>query len=447
MNQTEELIDYLYSLRDITFPEKITNQVKRCLLDYLGATFAGTKLIREKEEKFLKFNQNIENTITAIGLNQKTDIYTATLINGLSSHVAELDDGIRYGAIHPGSPIFSALLPLAEKEKVSGKEFITATVIAYEVAILISSSIQPSHYNKGFHPTATCGAIGAAVGIAILLGYNKKQLKDTFSAVAISASGSLKVIEDGAELKPFNAGRGALIGLISAITAGCSFSGPEDVLSGDTGFFAMMANEHQLHIPNENHDFFIEKIYVKPYAACRHAHPSIEAVLKIKTKADLNIEDIKAITIITYKGVIGKHDTKIISSIFSAKMSIPFGVAVALKEGKADINQFSELNINDNQIQSLINKINIIPDDELSSLVPHKRTAIVKIETNNNKSFSERVDFPKGEPENAMSDYEIKEKFRSLAKFAGKNDEICSEIIHNVWNLENNFNRLLQYLK
>jgi 2-methylcitrate dehydratase PrpD len=447
MNQTDELIDYLYSLKNITFSEKVVNQVKRCLLDYLGVTFAGAKMLREKEVKILEFNLSSGNTITAIGLNQMTDLFTATLINGFSSHVAELDDGVRYGAIHPGSPIFSALLPLAEKEGVCGTDFIAATVIAYEAAILLSSSIQPSHYNLGFHPTATCGSIGAAIGSAVLLNLTKKQFKDAFSAAAISASGSLKVIEDGSELKPFNAGRAALVGLISAITARSGFSGPDDVLSGDTGFFSMMAKDFKLTIPTKNQEYLIEKIYVKPYAACRHAHPSIEAVLRMQNEYDFNLHDIKALTINTYKGVIGKHDTKKISSVYSAKMSIPFGVAVSLKERKADIDQFSEKNINDSMIKSLIEKISIVPDEELSSLVPHKRAAIVKIETYDGCFFTERVDFPKGEPENPMTDDELIEKFLSLTKYADVKTTVCSKIMNKVWDLENNLSSLFPYLK
>ena len=445
MNQTEELVNYLYNLKKVSFSEKVVLQVKRCLLDYLGVTFAGVKLIKEKEKEILRYANEKSNGVIAIGLNQNTDLLTASLINGMSSHVAELDDGTRYGAIHPGSPIFSALLPLAEKSNASGKEFITAVVIAYEASILISNAIQPSHYNMGYHPTATCGSIGAALGSAILLGYNKKQFKDTFAAAAISASGSLKVIEDGSELKPFNAGRAALIGLVSAITAGSGFSGPEDVLSGDTGFFAMMSKDHTIQIPTNY--LYIEKIYVKPYAACRHAHPSIEAILRIRERMGIHVEDVETISVKTYKGVIGKHDSKTISSVYSAKMSIPFGVAIALKEGKAGINEFSEVHLRDSHILSLIDRISITPDDELSKLVPHKRAAILELKTNDGKIYTERVDYPKGEPENPITDNELKEKFVTLSKFGDKTEEICTEIIQNIWDIENSLSRLFRFLK
>lgn len=445
-NKTDKLIDYLFEFKNSSFSDEIIHQVKRCLLDYLGVTFAGTKILDEKINNILNFSNAQSQNITAIGLDRKTDVYTAALVNGINSHVAELDDGSRYGAIHPGSPIFSALLPIAEKEKVCASVFINAVVIAYETAILLSSAIQPSHYNMGFHPTATCGSIGAAVGVATLLGFNRNQLKDTFSAAAITASGSLKVIEDDSELKPYNAGNAALNGLMAAITAGSNFAGPEDVLSGDTGFLSMMAHDNHF-LDCFNHETpLINKVYVKPFAACRHAHPSIEASLRIKESAQFNVNEIERITIKTYKGVIGKHDTKKVSNPYSAKMSIPFSVAVALIQGSAGINDFTDVNIRNSKIISLTNKIFIEADNELSALVPDKRVAIVEIDFGNNVILTERVDYPKGEPENPMTDIEIKEKFRSLLSFSGKSQITSDNIIDKVWNLEREFNNLFVYL-
>jgi len=298
----------------------------------------------------------------------------------------------------------------------------------------------------GYHPTATCGSIGTAVGAATILGFNKKQFKDTFSAAAISASGTLKVIEDGSELKPYNAGNAALNGLMAAITAGSNFSGPEDVLSGDTGFLAMMAQENNFSNSFNHGTPLINRVYVKPYAACRHAHPSIEAALIIKNTSQFNVNEIKKITIKTYKGIIGKHDTKKITNPYSAKMSIPFSVAVALIKGSAGINDFSDDNINDSNIISLTNKIFIEEDNELSALVPDKRVAIMEIDFGNNMILTERVDYPKGEPENPMTDAEINEKFQSLSNFSGKSQIASDGIINKVWNLEKEFINLFEFL-
>lgn len=445
-NKTNLLINHIFELKESSLSEEIIFQVKRCLLDYLGVTFAGTKLLYKKVNSILDFSNNQSHNISAIGLGRKTDIFTAALVNGLNSHIAELDDGSRYGAIHLGSPIFSALLPLVEKKNTKVDTFIKAVVLAYETAILLSTAIQPSHYNMGFHPTATCGSIGASIGIATILGFDKKKFKDTFSAAAISSFGSLKVIEDVSELKPYNAGKAAVNGIMAALIAGSNFSGPNDVLSGDTGFLSMMAKEYDFNNTFNYQTPLINKVYFKPYAACRHAHPSIEAALKIIDNLKFNVNDIKKITIRTYKGVIGKHDTKNITNQYSAKMSIPFSVAIAILKGNAAINDYSDENINDPNIIALANKVFIESDNELSLLVPNKRVAILEIDFGNNILLTERIDYPKGEPENAMTNIEIEDKFHSLVAFSGKSQVEADQIIFKVWNIEKEFNNLFELL-
>lgn len=446
MNKTNKLIDYVFNLKNTSFSDNTINQVRRCLLDYIGVTLAGAKLLSGKTNNILDFAENNGNDITPVGISRKTDVFTASFINGFNSHVAELDDGSRYGAIHPGSPIFSVLLPLAKKEQSNYQEFIKSVVIAYEVAILLSTAIQPSHYNLGYHPTSTCGSIGAALGAGILLDFNKKQLKDTFSAAAISSSGTLKVIENGSELKPYNTGNAALNGLMAALTGRCNFNGPEDVLSGDTGFLSMMSTEDSFIESFKHNNPLINNIYVKPYAACRHAHPSIEAALKIRSNPTFDLKKIKKIKVKTYKGVIGKHDSKIVTNQYSSKMSIPFSIALAIKNGSANIDDFSEENLSDKNILSLMDLISIEGDDYLSELVPNKRVAILEVEFENGKSLCERIDYPKGEPENPMSDSDMKEKFLSLAKFAGIPQKKSNKILELVWSLEESMNQLFEVL-
>src|SRR3989339_1032037 len=119
-NLTDKFIDTLYHLSHTDFPDIVVLQAKRCLLDYLGATFAGARMMKEKGDELLKYLNDTQSDATVIGFNRKASLINAVLMNGLSAHIAELDDGVRFGVLHPGSPIISALLPVAEKEKVEG---------------------------------------------------------------------------------------------------------------------------------------------------------------------------------------------------------------------------------------------------------------------------------------------------------------------------------------
>src|SRR5690606_28432317 len=121
----------------------------------------------------------------------KVSPYVAALVNGMHAHVAELDDGERFGMFHPGAPILSALLSVANEKNISGTAFLRGIVIGYEAAIRVASALQPGLKDQGYHATGVCGTIGAAIGIGAALGFSKQQLKGAFSAAATSASGIL----------------------------------------------------------------------------------------------------------------------------------------------------------------------------------------------------------------------------------------------------------------
>lgn len=434
-NLTDIFIDSIYAIKQEYFSESTEKKVRECLLDYIGVTFAGAKILKKKEDNILTI---LEDTSTSpiIGFNRKSALPNSILINGLSSHVLELDDGVRYGAIHPGAPIFSALLPIAEKNNVNWEKFLLGVITGYETSIRLATSIQPFHYNAGYHPTSTCCTPGVSVGIAMMLGLSKAQVKDAFSVAVISAAGTLKVLEDISELKPFNIGRASLIGFYATMMAQSEFKGPKDVLSGDTGFLSMMASEYdeRLLFRSKNDILNIHKVYIKPYASCRHTHPAIEACLKLRDKYSISFHEIKDISVITYKGVIGKHDAKQIYGESSAKMSIPFSVAVSLFTGKAGINEFASPYTSDEFILELTKRVTVVPDEELSLLVPHKRVAIVKIETKDGCCIEERVEYPKGEPENALSEKDLCDKFYSMTSFGGMPNKMSEEIVELIIN-------------
>jgi 2-methylcitrate dehydratase PrpD len=443
---TDRYIDSLYELTQIDFPERVILQAKRCLLDYLGVTFAGAILLKDKGNVFL--NNSEIGDISVIGFNRKSNLYNAALINGMSAHIADLDDGIRQGNFHPGAPIISALLPVVQQYKLSGKDLLKGMIVGYESAIRLACAIQPSHRNKGYHAIGTCGVIGAALGVGAALGFSKLQMKNALSAAATSSSGMLNVIRGASELKPYNAGQASVSGIMAALVAQSGFNGSSDVLTGQCGFINMMTDKSDNSILEKQSDkyFEIERIYMKLFAACRHCHPAIEATLMLKEKQNIKSEQISEIIVKTYQLGACEHSHTIINSIADAKMSIPYSVAVAFITGNAGINEYSEKMIHNKQIINLSDKVKVIVDDALNSLVPDKRPAIVNITTNNHEHFAFRVDLAKGEPENPLTLEEINEKFISLSLFGNKTTDYANKASSLVWNIETEVSKILNIL-
>lgn len=445
MNLTDRLIDLVFGIRYEDITDKALEKLRVCLTDTLGVAMAGAADLKVKEERLLNLIDDGSQLVAPIGMSQKTSLAHAILVNGLSAHFLELDDGVRYGVIHPSAPLFSALIPVATVKGVSWEQFVLGAICGYEASIRLASAMQPSHYARGYHPTATCCTLGVAVGIAVMLGYSKAEVKDAFSAACISAAGSLKVLENVSELKPYNCAKASLMGYYAAMMAKVGFKGPEDSLSGETGFLRMMSDtydEDRLLVWDGT--YAIEKVYLKPYASCRHTHPEIEAAFVIRQEEGFDVKEISAIRVRTYKGVIGKHDFNTVYGESSARMSIPYSLAVALVTGKAGIAEFTEEYLKNPLIQRLTKMAVIEGDEELSRLVPDKRVSIVTVEQTDGKSFVKRVEYPKGEPENPLSEDELLAKFFSMTEHAGMNRGRALQLFQVVMNEKNmDFRKLI----
>lgn len=432
-NHTDTFLHNIYYLQDRDYPKRVVLEARQCLLDYFGVSLAGSSLLHDRIQSVLE-SQRIKMGCHVVGFDELTSPNIAAMINGLSAHVIELDDGHRIGMVHLGAPIISALLAVAEKEKLSSEDFLRGIVIGYEVAIRLACAVQPGCKLRGYHATGTCGTVGAAMGIAAALHFDEEQMKSVFSAATTSAAGLLEMIEGDTELKPYNAGRAAMDGVTAAYIGRARFKAPEDALGGKRGFLKVMTDKPKMEYLTDFScaKYMIETIYMKPYAACRHCHPSIEAALHIRQQKGFKLEDIECIHVDTYNLAVAGHDHTEIKGVNSAKMSIPYSLAVALYTGKGGLDEFTETFINNLEIQAITDKVTVSDIEELTALCPQKRVAVVTVRTKN-ADFTQRVDYPKGEPENPISQQELENKFLGLAMYGGLSKDECEEVINEVW--------------
>lgn len=410
------------SLYDTNLPDFVIQKAKSSLLDYIAVTLAGTVGLKEKTALYLKNEELEAGRSTAIGMNLKLPLKEAVFLNGLNAHALDYDDGTNAGIIHLGSPIFSVLLPLAEKNHICAEKFFKAVVIGYETSFTMALSIQPQHKLMGYHATGTCGVLGIAMAVSYMLDFSPEQTKEAFDTACASATGMLQVLDDGSELKPYNVAKTALLGLISSQMSHAGFKGNPDSLGSYRGFLKMMSGDEnrELMEPIYAGTYAIEKTYTKPYAACRYCHPSIDAAIQIRNDFNIIADEIKSIEIRTYDLAVRGHDHTEIVDEASAKMSIPYSVAVALIYGKAGLNEYDATHIRMAAVLELTKKVFVSGDEDLSSAFPQKTTAVVRINTSNRGFFEKQVDFPKGEPQNPLTKEEFKDRFVELATFGGK---------------------------
>ena len=438
---------YLAGLDDIAanpISDEAAEQAAMCFVDYLACTYLGVHLLGQRTRALLGSIGNERGDSALIGMGASASAHTAALINGMHAHAAELDDGHRFGMLHVGAPVISALLATAGTNPMDGTQLLRGIIMGYEATVRLASAVQPGHKLKGFHATGTCGTIGAALGIAYARDFSQQQRKAVLSAAATDAAGLLEMTAGASTLKPYNVGRAAVAAIDAALVGGAGFVGPDDVLGGKRGFFTATCgdvDEAKL-LGTADSRYAVQTIYRKPYAACRHCHAAIEAAMLAARNDSVNPDSIEAVEIETYDLAVGGHDHTDILGSSSAKMSIPYSVAAALVFGGADYQHFEPECLADERVQALTKKVAVRESPELSALVPAKRAAIAHIRTSDDAA-SARVDYPKGEPENPITASELNGKFISLLTAAGVAEPQARELLELAWNVESEFPTLL----
>lgn len=433
MNISREYFNAIDEVAQKPIPVAVMARARRSLLDYLAVTCAGAAFQKEKLQGFYDFAQPEEGKFKAIGTGKSFVLKEAVFLNGLNGHALDFDDGTNSGIIHLGSPIFSLLLPLSQRHGNSIEELLKAAIIGYEASYTMAVSIQPKHKALGFHATGTCGMLGATLAAAYMLGFTEEERYQAFAAACVAASGMLKVLDDGSELKPYNVAKTALLSLTSLQMAKAGFLGHEDPLGGYRGFLKMMSgDEHTAIMPTLlNGTYAIMKSYTKPYASCRYTHPPVEAAIHLRNQYGITAHDVKNIKVETYGLAVSGHDHTDIKGAYDAKMSTPYSTAVALIYGRAGLQEFREAVLSDDTVRQLTAKVTVVADRELSRIFPEKQSAILTIETNRG-TYSERVDFPKGEPENPFEEDEFRERYDALMVFGGIDKAVYTYIYNKV---------------
>lgn len=433
MNISRKFFCEIDKVAQLPIPEAVMTRARHSLLDYMAVTCAGASFQKAKLHDYFRFAEPEEGQFKAIGTGKSLALKEAVFLNGLNGHALDFDDGTNSGIIHLGSPIFSLLLSLAQRYGNNIEELLRAAIIGYEASYTMAISIQPKHKALGFHATGTCGTIGTTLAAAYMLGFTEEERYHAFATACVAASGMLKVLDDGSELKPYNVAKTALLSLTSLQMAKARFKGNDDPLGGYRGFLKMMTDEEHTEIKPTllNGTYAIMKSYTKPYASCRYTHPPVEAAIQLRNQYGITADEVKSIKVNTYDLAVKGHNHIDVKGAYSAKMSTPYSTAVALIYGKVGLQEFEDNILNDNKVKQLTQKVEVIANDELSCSFPEKQSAVLTIETNKG-TYSERVDFPKGEPENPFNEREFKERYEGLMAFGEINKDVYTELYNKV---------------
>ena len=414
---TRKLSDFLADLTYENIPGAVADKAKFVLLDTLGAMLAGSQSAEGRIARQLsrKVCGKVESTLIASG--RKVDCLYAALFNGIMAHALELDDGNRYAMGHPGVSVIPTVIALGEKEKISGKQAIAAIVAGYETFGRIAAAGNPSHYNRGFHTTGTCGVFGAAAAAGKIFGFDTADMIRTLGIAGSQSAGLFAFMSNGAMTKVLHAGKAAHSGILSGLLVQEGFTGPDSVLEHSQGFYAAYTDRFapERIIDGLGETYEILNTYTKYHAACRHVHPAVDAVLFITRQNRIDPVDIATINVRTYQVAARLTAGKEISTPLSGKMSLPYCVAAAAVDGQVGLKQFAEARLSDTTLLDVMNKVDLQPDEKYEGLIPRHRSARVEIVLKTGQRYEKEITDAVGEPENPGSLEDLLAKFKDSA--------------------------------
>ncbi|MFC1877231.1 MmgE/PrpD family protein [Thermodesulfobacteriota bacterium] len=430
MGITQELAGYCSHMRFNDLSDEVIDCAKYRFLDWISVAFRGS--IEAPSQTAFRFISEMEKGQGVIvGTRQKAPYLYSALANGTSSHSIEMDDVNNESSLHPGVVVFPSALAAGGMAGASGKRFILAVVLGYEVMIRLGTALGPENsYQRGFHPTGTCGAFGSSVASSKILGLQEEEILNAIGISGSQAAGSMEYLAQGAWTKPFHAGWAAHSGMVAALLSRKGFKGPSSILEGRDGFLHAYSNgaDPSKVLDGIGSGFQILQTSVKIHACCRYMHSPIDAVLKIVKENNLRPEQVKKIKIGVLKA--GAHliaepiESKYKpQSIVDAQFSMPFGAVAALLYGRAGLNEFQPSTIQSRPVRETMRKVECIVDPELDRTFPKQWRATAEILTEDEKRYSTTVEYPRGDPENPLSWEEMIERFHDLTGQIIKKDQ------------------------
>ena len=418
--------EWAVSTRYADLPDEVTGAVTTFITDHFGVALGGTpkessKILFELARRWSPSHGN--STIVGRGL--KSTPALAALVNGATGHALELDDDHREGTQHPGVAIIPAAFAVAEDLEASGQDLILAVTLGFEIMIRLGEAHLGKSYLCGFHPTGTCGSIGAAVAAGKLLGLNVEQMTGAIGLGASQSSGLSTFRSNGAWNKRLHPGHAAQAGVLSAYLSHANYRGPSESLLSPEGWLQAYAYKGEFDVGRITNGLGTKwdllDNSIKVHACCRFAAPIVDATLDAVLEHDIQPEQVVSAQVgmakfPLYRSLTEPRDRKYHpTSVVDAQFSAPFAVAVSIVKRRAFVDEYSEEGIQDAKVLALAKKVTWYVDDEAERLWPKRYPAQVDITLTDGRVIRSRVEWPKGDPENPASPEDLRHKFNMLA--------------------------------
>jgi len=388
------------------------------LVDWLGCALAAQRYPIATQLRSVVQAQ-AAGTVVALGVGRRSAA-DALLLNAALGNVLEMDDVHRGAILHPGPVVIPVALAAAQAEGADAHALLDAIVRGYEATIRVGRALGKAHY-RYWHPTSTAGAFGAAAAAASVLRLPADAVADALGNAGSRTGGLWQMRHEPVPTKSLHNAEAARSGWLAAQLALAGMRGPRWILEGEQGLFAATAPDAQpdLVVADED-DWLIHSTSLKPWPACRHAHPAIDAMRDALALLDADASDsITHIEVHTYAEALRFCDRPQPQTELEAKFSLQHALASILVHGRPQLAHYTAEACTDGELAPWRARISVHEDAACSQRFPRHYGARVQLRLADGRHLqAERID-AWGDPECPMSADDVLAKAMALAQWGG----------------------------
>ncbi len=408
---TRTLAKFLVSHKTADLPQSVRHEAARSVLNWVACAVGASKHETVKRALAALYDLSGPRDATILGRRERVDIFQAALLNGATSHTFDFDDTHLKSVIHPSGPVASAILALAERQPVSGRDFVHAFVLGVETECRIGNAVNPNHYDTGWHITATAGVFGAAAAAGRLLKLNEQQMVWALGTAATQACGIRETF--GSMAKPLHPGIAARNGLMAALLAKKNVTSAEQGIEGRRGFGAILSTKFDPLAITEGlgKTWELSQNSYKPYACGVVIHPAIDGCIQLRNEHKLKLDDIARIDLKVHPLVLeltGRREPK---AGLEGKFSVYHSCAAAILLGECGEAAYSNAIVRNSAVMRVRDQVNAVVQAGVAEDQVH-----IAMTLKDGRVLEKHIEHCVGSVDNPMSDVDLEAKFRLLCK-------------------------------
>lgn len=423
-----------------TYDDMSPGDVERCnlhVIDTFGALMAGFFSDAAASGRALARAMRVDQGASVLGTAMRAQPDIAAFVNATTSREAEQND-VYFPPIGGGNHPSDVLLPLfsaAEHAGSSGRELLTAIVVAYQIFLHVADRAKIAGFDQ-----STIAGIAVAAGAGKLLRLSSQELAESISIAAVANNPINQSRRDTLTMwKAAAAGQAGRAGVFAAMLAKAGVKGPSLPFTGQLGWSKIIAKadlDMATIDPREGHPLRLYDVMIKPRAACASAISSILAAEKASAQLGDpgSISRVLVETYETARNFIGADPVHWNPTTReSADHSIPYAVAATLVDGTAGAEQFMPARLFDPVIRSVLAKVEVVALDEFSAAYrkyPPEHHTRVTVELSDGRSIVGEAGGAKGDMANSATRDIVVAKFMELCAPLGRDRaEVALELL------------------